>query len=182
MCLNINWTKSYDIRNKKISCHVFRMCIFSTIFGDFISHKVRYNACEKIISCFELFTGRFFEYTFVIFLTAQSLFQAWCFQKYWSAIARDSNIKWFKVEKSKRNVSLMSISKLKCHYSHVHISWNRLFYAWNQDSHQNFDPSLLNWYPWGWSKKILLAQKKNGRLKKLISLPIPNFFLGFVLG
>ena len=29
------------------------------------------------------------------------IFQAWCFQKYWSAIARDSSMKWFKVEKRK---------------------------------------------------------------------------------
>ena len=46
------------------------------------------------------------------------IFQAWCFQKYWSAIARDSSMNWFKVEKKGKKCFRTSINKLKCHYFH----------------------------------------------------------------
>jgi hypothetical protein len=92
VCLNLNWTKSYDIilvKNiffsylkmhhfraispkwvlappKEKSSHIFKMAIFSKFFGSFMRHIVRSNTGKKIELFLELLTNTVFSKNFCL--------------------------------------------------------------------------------------------------------------------
>ena len=60
---------------KKTSHHIFKMAISSEFFGDVMIFIIRVNADERIEKNSEIFSIKNLEYTFVCFLSIQSLFR-----------------------------------------------------------------------------------------------------------
>ena len=58
---------------KKTSHHIFKMAISSEFFGDVMIFIIRVNADERIEKDSEIFSIKNLEYTFVCFLSIQSL-------------------------------------------------------------------------------------------------------------
>ena len=58
---------------KEISSHIFKMAIFPKFFEAFMSHIIRKNTGKKTKLLSELFTNKFFENSFVLFVSKQSL-------------------------------------------------------------------------------------------------------------
>ena len=58
---------------KKTSHHIFKMAIFPKFFGDIIILIKRVNADERIKENSDIFSIKDLEYTFVCFLSIQSL-------------------------------------------------------------------------------------------------------------
>ena len=58
---------------KKTSHHIFKMAIFSKFFGDVIILIIRANADKRIKKNSDIFSIKNLEYTFVCFLSIQSL-------------------------------------------------------------------------------------------------------------
>ena len=93
--LNLNQIKSYNIMLVKnvsfhssfqgyfaevnfdnfqeTSCHIFKTAIFSKLYEAFMAHIIRKNAGKKFKMISELFINKNFEYTFVLFVSDQSL-------------------------------------------------------------------------------------------------------------
>ena len=59
---------------KKTSCHIFKMAIFSKFFGNAMSHIIRQNAGRKINTIPELFIKQKIEFKFVLLSSPQSLY------------------------------------------------------------------------------------------------------------
>ena len=63
---------------KKTSHHIFKMAIFPKFFGDIIIFIIRVNADKRIKKNFYIFSIKNLEYTFVCFLSIQSLIWPVC--------------------------------------------------------------------------------------------------------
>ena len=58
---------------QETSCHIFKTAIFSKLYGAFMAHIIRENAGKNFKMISELSTNKNFEYTFVLFVSDQSL-------------------------------------------------------------------------------------------------------------
>ena len=58
---------------RKTSCHIFKMAIFSKFFVDVMTHIIRDNAAKRIKLFFELFINKNYEFIFVSFSSSHTL-------------------------------------------------------------------------------------------------------------
>ena len=75
---------------KKTSHHIFKMAIFSKFFGDVIILIIRANADKRIKKNSDIFSIKNLEYTFVCFLSIQSLYTLDLFKPIWTGPKSDS--------------------------------------------------------------------------------------------
>ena len=69
--------------------------------------------------------------------------------------------------KQNKKISSFKSPKIRHSYSGVQISWQRIFLAWNQVNHQNFDQILLTYKHWSTDFHAAEAKKKKNLKKKI---------------
>ena len=88
---------------KKTSHHIFKMAISSEFFGDVMIFIIRVNADKRIEKNSEIFSIKNREYTFVCFLSIQSLSE-WC---EWVGVKKSPKLCWRNIRMIPKRMNIL---------------------------------------------------------------------------